>query len=125
MKKIVLSGLLSGLFLSAGILLAGQLILFNKTKGPVGYSLKFRHNGVKQEMVIGDFKLGPREKTRFPQEKDLHLASPLKLKVHRPGNSASASMHFDKNDSAIHNLQIEEENGRLTLIRAQNAPKKY
>lgn len=115
MKKMLMPSILSGFFLSAGILFAGQLIIFNKTKKPIGFSLKFFHNQAKQEMVIGDFNLGPNQKTSFPQSKDLHLAHPIKLKVYNKEANSSTSMSFDKNDPSVHNISIEKHNGRLKL----------
>jgi len=125
MKRVHLMTLCSYLFLGAGVLLAGQIILFNKTGHPVAFSLKFFHKGAEQKMVIGDFKLGPREKTTFPQSKDLAIASPLKLKVHWPKNPASTTTKaFDREDSNMHDIQILERAGKLELKTKESADQK-
>ncbi len=58
-----------------------QIVLFNETSRPMYCSFKFYHKKAGQKMWIKDFRLLPREQTKFPQEKDLYFAEPLKISI--------------------------------------------
>ncbi len=93
---------------------AVQILLLNKTGKSVVLSLKFFHPEAKKEMVIRDFTLGSLEKTKFPQDKDMGLAQPTKLKI-KTADGVSVSTTFDQNDTTVHDLEIIEYEGSLKL----------
>lgn len=117
MKKFLLINLFFCFFLSSSAVIAGQISLFNKTGKRVMLSIKFFHNEAQQKMVIKDFVLKPLEKTKFPRDKDLHLASPLKVSVKRGGDASSVIKTFVRNDASVQNLEIIERGGRLRIIK--------
>lgn len=120
MKKLFTIGFVLGLLYLSTMLRAGQVVLFNNTDRAVEFSFKFFHQKAKQEMVISGFQLKPREKTRFPQPKDLNLANPLKLKVRWVGDTGSAvSKTFAKNDATVHDLHLINRAGRLVFSSPQ------
>jgi hypothetical protein len=99
---------------------AGQILLSNKTGKSVVLSLSFFHTDAQKEMKIREFALGSLEKTKFPQDKDLALANPMKLKVKRD-DGVSVSLTFDKDDATVHDLEIVEQEGALKLVNKQPA----
>lgn len=105
---------------SNAVVEAGQILVLNKTGKPVVLKLTFFHTQAKKEMVITDFKLGSLEKTKFPQDKDLEIANPTKLKVTSADGVASVSMEFDKNDVLVHDLEIIEYEGALKLSQKKS-----
>ena len=114
MKKLIIVGLMFGFLYFSGVLFASQVVLFNNTNKTVEFSFKFFHEKAKQQMVVSGFQLRPREKTRFPQPKDMNLAHPLKLKVRWVGDTGPAvSKTFDKGDAAIHDLSLVDQDGKL------------
>lgn len=98
-----------------GELYAGQIALSNKTGKSVVLSLSFFHTQAHKEMVIKEFTLGSMEKTKFPQDKDIDIAQPSKLKV-KASDGASVSMTFDADDATLHDLEVVEHAGALQLI---------
>lgn len=120
MKKFLLFNLLFCFFLGFRAVVAGQISLFNKTGKRITLSIKFFHNKAQQKMVIKGFVLEPLEKTKFPQDKDVHLASPLKISVKRTGDRFSVTKTFARDDASVQNLEIIERGGHLKLVKGNH-----
>lgn len=105
------------IFFSFSSMNSGQVSLLNKTGKRIEISIKFFHNQAQQQMVIKDFALDPLEKTKFPQDKDLHIASPLNICVKRVGDHLSTCKAFVQDDPSVQHLDIIERGGRLQLVK--------
>jgi len=107
MKKVAIFLAVVAAIYLFGVLSAEQVVLFNYTDKPVEFSFKFFHEQAKKKMVIPDFVLKPKEKTCFPQLKDMHLARPLKVKVKWVGDEASEiSKKFDPTKDSVRELKL-------------------
>ena len=107
------------LFMHVCVVFTGPVSLTNKTNRNLEFSFKFFHHEARQQMIISWFTLAPYTKTRFPQQKDRGVASPLKLKVRRAGDPTSTIATKFSRDNDSHDIDVVQRDGNLMF----NLPK--
>ncbi|MCK5632558.1 hypothetical protein KAH94_02330, partial [bacterium] len=114
MNKFLIIGVFAAFFFYSDFC---QVILINQSGKAINFAFKFFHTEAKQKMSISDFKLNSNKKTSFPQQKDLHLARPIKLKVNWKNNPDSmVTENFDRDDTNVYEVKaLKNDKGQLEL----------